>query len=180
MRSQKTIQMVQTALFSGILCVLAPFTIPVPMSPVPLSFANFVVYLVGVLLGAKQGALCVLVYLVVGAVGLPVFSGFSGGIGILLGPTGGYLFGYLACVAVVGRLKDAKRKMLWNVFSMGLGTLLCYFLGTVWFLVIMDGSYAIGQALLVCVVPYSVFDFMKILAAAAVAEPMKRILNNRR
>ena len=180
MRSQKTIQMVQTALFSGILCVLAPFTVPVPMSPVPFSLATFVVYLVGILLGTKQGVVCVLVYLVLGAVGLPVFSGFSGGIGVLFGPTGGYLFGYLACVALVGRLTGAKRRLLWNVFSMTLGTLLCYFLGTAWFLVVMDGSYTIGQALLVCVVPYLVFDFVKILAAAATAEPVKRIIKNRR
>ena len=101
-------QMVQIALFSGILCIVAPFTIPVPMSPVPLSLATFVVYLAGALLGAKQGTAGVLVYLLLGAVGLPVFSGFSGGIGVLFGPTGGYLMGYLLCAAIVGWLANGK------------------------------------------------------------------------
>ena len=102
--------MVRTALFSGILCVLAPVALPVPGSPVPLSLATFAVYLTGMILGTKQGVLSVLVYLFLGTVGLPVFSGFSGGIGILLGPTGGYLLGYIPCVLVTGLGKDKK----WN------------------------------------------------------------------
>ena len=187
MRVQKTKQMVQVALFSGILCVLAPFTLPVPVSPVPLSLATFVVYLAAVLLGAKQGVVCVLVYLLLGAVGLPVFSSFSGGIGVLLGPTGGYLIGYVVCAVLVGWLTEAKcfekvffgRKFVKNILAMCLGTLACYYIGTVWFMVVMSGSYTIAQALLVCVVPYLLFDLVKILAAAAVAGPVKRILRNR-
>lgn len=176
--------MVQTALFSGILCVLAPFTIPVPMSPVPLSLATFAVYLSGLVLGAKQGTICVLVYLLLGAVGLPVFSGFSSGIGVLLGPTGGYLIGYPVCAAVAGwrkdtRFKNTKQKKLWNVVALVLGTAFCYLLGTVWFLVVMDGSYTVSQAVMVCVVPYLVFDFVKILAVVAVTEPVERMLRNR-
>ena len=178
MKSQKTIEMVRVALFSGLLCVLAPIAIPVPMSPVPLSFATFVVYLKGVLLCVKQSVLCVLVYLLLGAVGLPVFSGFSGGIGVLLGPTGGYLLGYLPCVALIGWMCDAKRRAIRTVFAMILGTLLCYLLGTVWFLAVMKDSYTIGQAVLVCVVPYLIFDFVKILVAAAVEKPIKRVLRN--
>ena len=186
MKSQKTIKMVQTALFSGILCALSPFTVPVPVSPVPLSLATFVIYLAAVLLGAKQGALCVLVYLLLGMVGLPVFSGFSGGIGVLLGPTGGYLMGYVPCVWIVGALTGGRsawkffggHRFIKNMFVMMLGTLTCYVLGTVWFLFVMEGSYSFLQAIVVCVVPYLFFDFIKILAAAAVAEPVKRILRN--
>ena len=187
MRVQKTKQMVQVALFSGILCVLAPFALPVPVSPVPLSLATFAVYLAAVLLGAKQGAVCVLVYLLLGAVGLPVFSGFSGGIGVLLGPTGGYLIGYLPCAVLVGWLTEAKcfekaffgRKFVKNSVALILGTLVCYAFGTVWFLLVMGKSYTFIQALLVCVVPYLILDLVKILAAAAVAEPVKRILRSR-
>ena len=187
MRVQKTKQMVQVALFSGILCVFAPFTVPVPVSPVPLSLATFVVYLAAVLLGAKQGAICVLVYLLLGSVGLPVFSGFSGGIGVLLGPTGGYLIGYVVCAVLVGWLTEAKyfekaffgRQFVKNSVALILGTLVCYAFGTVWFLLVMSDSYTIVQALLVCVVPYIFFDMVKILAAAAVAGPVKRILQNR-
>ncbi len=186
--AQKTIQMAEIALMGAVLCVVSPFAVPVPASPVPLSLATFAVYLAAVLLGAKRGAVSVLVYLLLGMVGLPVFSGFSGGIGVLLGPTGGYLMGYVPCALVVGRLAEEKcfgrllgsgKRFLKNTFAMALGTLVCYVFGTAWFLFVMKGSYTVSQALLVCVVPYLAFDLMKILAAAAVAEPVKRILRNR-
>lgn len=182
MKSQKTMEMVRVALFSGLLCVLAPVTIPVPMSPVPISLATFAVYLAGILLGAKQGVLCVLIYLLLGMAGLPVFSGFSVGIGVLLGPTGGYLIGYLPCVLIVGwlsRMKPGKKKYFGNAIAMGVGTVACYILGTVWFLGVMEGTYTVGQALLVCVVPYLAFDLVKIMVAAAVAERVERILCKR-
>jgi len=198
LKSLKTLQMVRTALFSGILCVLAPVALPVPGSPVPVSLATFVVYLAGMVLGAKQGVICVLVYLLLGTVGLPVFSGFSGGAGVLLGPTGGYLLGYIPCVLVVGlsvekrelickKLKEEltservgrARKMMCYGLAMVMGTLLCYAIGTVWFIAVMEGSYTFLQALLVCVVPYLLFDAVKIAAAATVGLPLCRIIKKR-
>ena len=181
MRSQKTIQMAEIALMSAVLCVISPFTIPVPASPVPLSLALFAVYLAAVLLGAKRGALRVLIYLILGAVGLPVFSGFSGGIGVLAGPTGGYLVGYLLCAVIVGVVayvepNGKKRNFARYVLAMLLGTLACYSFGTVWFLLIMKGTYTVAQALLVCVVPYLLFDMIKIIVVTAVVMPIKKIL----
>ena len=178
-RSRKTVQMAEIALMSAVICIVAPFTIPVPASPVPLSAATFVIYLAAILLGAKQSAVCVLIYLLLGMVGLPVFSGFSGGISVLLGPTGGYLAGYLPCALIVGWMTNAKQgngSFLQNMGAMMLGTGACYFFGTIWFLVVMDGSYSVVQALLLCVVPYLIFDLIKILAAAAVVVPIKKML----
>jgi len=119
-------------------------------------------------------------------VGLPVFSGCSGGIGVLLGPTGGYLTGYLLCVVITGWLAGIKfwdknsgrRQFVQNVFAMTLGTVGCYLLGTVWFLIVMEESYTFVQALFVCVVPYLLFDLIKILAVAAIARPLGRVLRN--
>ena len=173
MRSQKTIQMAEIALMSAVICVLAPIAIPVPMSPVPISPATFVVYLTAVLLGTKKGTVSVLVYLLLGMVGLPVFSGFSGGIGVLLGPTGGYLIGYLPCALVIGML--IKRGFR-SIPSMVLGTLVCYLFGTIWFLAVMVGAYTWKQAILICIVPYLLFDAVKIFAAAAVAVPVEKML----
>ena len=172
-RSRKTVRMAEIALMSAVLCVISPFTIPVPASPVPLSLALFAVYLAAVLLGAKKGALSVLVYLLLGMVGLPVFSGFSGGIGVLLGPTGGYIIGYVLCALVIGLLAE---RGVHTVFAMTAGTLVCYCFGTIWFLIIMKGTYTLIQALLICVVPYLIFDMIKILAAAAVAVPVRKIV----
>ena len=178
-RSQKTIQMAEIALMSAVLCIVSPVSVPVPMSPVPFSLSLFAVFLTAVILGAKQSAACVLLYLLLGMAGLPVFSGFSGGIGVLLGPTGGYLVGYLPCAIIIGWVAKAKKKngsFLQNIGAMTLGTLACYFFGTVWFLAVMDGSYSIAQALVVCVVPYLIFDIIKIVAAAAAVLPIKKML----
>ena len=188
LRSQKTIEMAETALMSAVLCIIAPFAIPVPLSPVPLSLATFAVYLAAVLLGTKKGVLCVFVYLLLGLVGLPVFSGFSGGIGVLLGPTGGYLMGYLPCALLVGWLKDiralgkvfGKYRFVRLVFAMLSGTLVCYLIGTVWFMTVMSGSYTFGQALLVCVVPYLFLDLVKILAVAMIAKPVGQVIRKQR
>lgn len=185
MRKQKSSQMVEVALMSAVLCVISPFTIPVPASPVPMSLALFGVYLAAMLSGAKKGAVSVLVYLLLGLVGLPVFSGFSGGIGILLGPTGGYLLGYVLCALVIGWMKKRKkfktswtgrRQMVWSGICLAVGTVVCYAFGTVWFLLFMKGTYTFSQALLVCVVPYLAVDALKILAATAVVMPVQKIV----
>lgn len=195
MKSQKTMQIAEVGLMSAVLCVLAPFTIPVPVSPVPLSLATFAVYLAATLLGAKKGMFSILIYLLLGLAGLPVFSGFSGGAGVLLGPTGGYLIGYIPCGLLTGWLveRDApwqrwekgsgkkrakachRKRMVWNFFAMFLGTLSCYLFGTVWFLTVMEG-YTVSQAVLICVVPYLILDVVKIMLAAYLTVPVKKLL----
>lgn len=195
MKSQKTMQIAEVGLMSAVLCVLAPFTIPVPVSPVPLSLATFAVYLAATLLGAKKGMFSILIYLLLGLAGLPVFSGFSGGAGVLLGPTGGYLIGYIPCGLLTGWLveRDAswkrrekssgkkkektchRKRMVWNFFAMFLGTLSCYLFGTAWFLAVMEG-YTVSQAVLLCVVPYLFLDMVKMMLAAYLAVPVKKLL----
>ncbi len=185
MRSKKTIQMAEVALMSAVLCVISPFTIPIPFSPVPMSLALFGLYLTAMLLGAKKGVVSVLIYLLLGTVGLPVFSGLSGGVGILLGPTGGYLIGYVPCALVIGWMRrDVAKKgslsnrwqMVWNGGAMAIGTVVCYTFGTVWFVIVMKGTYTLPQALVVCVVPYLIFDVVKILAAAVIGVPVQKIV----
>lgn len=177
MRTQKSFDLVEVALMSGVLCVIAPFTVPAPFSPVPFSFALFGVYLAALLLGAGKGTLCVLVYLILGAVGLPVFAGFSGGAGVLFGPTGGYLLGYLICALLTGALTQRKEYSFFGyALILGTGTLFCYAIGTLWFVWIMGTTYTFTEALLICVVPYLAVDVIKILAAAAVAPPVKKIV----
>lgn len=91
-----------TALFAAILAVLSPLSIPLPFTPVPLSLGTFAVYLAAAAGGVRWGTLSVAVYLLLGAVGIPVFAGYSGGLQVLVGPTGGYLIGYLP-LAFFGR-----------------------------------------------------------------------------
>ena len=172
----------QIALMSAIFCVLAPIAMPVPFSPVPITFGTLVLYLTGTVLGAKKGAAGVGIYLLIGLAGLPVFSGFTAGFTKLLGPGGGYMLGYLPAVICIGWLtkKETEGKGLRQSLKMAgvfaCGAVLCYSFGTAWFMVVMDGTYTLFQALLICVVPFLPFELCKIVMAAALGMPVKRLL----
>lgn len=157
-----------TALFTAILCITAPFTINI--GPIPISLATFSVYLASIVLGWKGGTLAVVAYLVLGAVGLPVFSNFMGGFERLIGPTGGYLIGYIPCAFTIGLISDAAKKYrhVFNILSMVLGTALLYALGTIWYMFISGNP--LGYSLSVCVVPFLAGDFIKMACATAAAE----------
>ncbi len=160
-----------TAIMAAIICVAAPFSIPLP-ALVPISLATFAVYLAGGLLGAKRGTLAVVVYILIGAVGLPVFWGFSGGLAKLMGVTGGYILGYVPCALLTGIFADMSAKKRWLLpLGMILGTAACYLLGTVWF-IIATGS-TLSAAIAACVIPFLAGDAIKIAAATGICIPIK-------
>lgn len=156
-----TVRMTQIALMTAIICVVSPWVIVLPISPVPVSLSLFAVLLAAYLLEAKDGVICCMLYLVLGMVGLPVFSGGIGGPGKVLGPTGGYLAGYLIAAAVTGSVvKHSKGKRFLQLPGMILGVCGCYGLGTLWLCISMDiGLY---EGLMLGVVPYIPADLMKI------------------
>ena len=168
--------MVFIAIFAAIICIAAPFSVPLP-GLIPISLATFAVYLAGALLGAKRGTIAVIVYILLGAVGLPVFSGFAGGFAKLLGVTGGYIIGYIPCALITGVFADMQsgKKALTMPVGMILGTLACYVFGTAWF-IIFTGSHIVS-ALVNCVVPFLVGDAIKIAAATAISAPLKSRLS---
>ena len=92
------------ALFAALTAIFSQIMIPLPFTPVPINLALLAVWLCGIVLGAKRGAISILVYILLGAIGVPVFHGFMGGIGVLAGPTGGYIVGYLPAVVIFGFL----------------------------------------------------------------------------
>lgn len=162
----RTEEMCRTALMAALICIFGPLTVPV--GPVPLSMATLAVYLAGALLGANQGAAAVGLYLLMGASGLPVFSGFTAGIQRLAGPTGGYLLGYILCAAAVGILCGK-----WGLpAAMIVGTLACYAVGTAWFMA-QTGVNPAG-ALTACVIPFLPGDAMKIIAACTIVREMQK------
>ena len=161
----RTGKMTRTGLLCAVLCIVAPFSIPLPFSPVPLSLATLVLYLSVFLLTQKQAMGACLVYLAAGLVGLPVFSGFSGGLGKLAGPTGGYLMGYPVLVFVAAwMLAKLSSGTGYRILSLFTGTVCCYILGTVWLCVQMKITFLAGLSL--AVLPYLPLDLCKILAAA--------------
>ena len=155
-----TYQMAVTALMAAVMCVLGPLTVPI--GAVPISLANFVICLTAWLLGPKFGTLSVAVYLCIGLIGVPVFSGYGAGLAKLAGPTGGYLVGYLL-LALIGGLFIEKSNGNPVVSGIGLvlGDAACYVLGTAWFVFQMQCE--LGYALSVCVYPFIALDLAKIV-----------------
>ena len=161
-KHMSTAQMTVTALMTAITCILAPMALPIPISPVPISLTNLVIFFMAYILGMKLSVASYVLYLLLGTVGLPVFSGFSGGVGKLLGPTGGYLIGYLPLAFLVGLLTDhfPERKSIYPL-SMIAGTFFCYAIGTWW--LARQASLSLPGALAAGVLPFLPGDGVKIL-----------------
>ena len=94
-RNERILEIVKVALMAALISVLGPIAVPLPFTPVPISLGILAVYISSYLLGAKTGTLSVIIYILVGLVGLPVFSGYTGGAAKLAGPTGGYIIGFI-------------------------------------------------------------------------------------
>lgn len=157
----KTYTLTVTALMTAVTCILAPLSVPI--GPVPISLTNFVIYLALYLLDWKQETLSYLVYLLLGLVGLPIFSGFTGGIGKLAGPTGGYIIGFIPMAVIAGILIDRFNQRWIQLAGMIVGTAICYAFGTVWFC--FQSGYTVSAALAVCVIPFIPADLFKMVIA---------------
>ena len=171
--SARLSSLVTAALTAAVLCVLAPLSVPIPFSPVPLSLTNLVLLFAVYVLPWRQALLSFLVYLLLGIAGLPVFSGFAGGLGKVLGPTGGYLVGFLLQIPVSGLFVERFRsRRLLCALGMALGIGACYALGTLWLAAQMNLS--LKAALLAGVLPYLPGDAVKIAAAVLLGPSLAR------
>lgn len=163
----KTKQMVLIALMTAVTCVLGPLSIPLPFSPVPISLTNFAIFLAIFVLGMKSGTISFIIYLLLGAVGVPVFSSFRGGLQVLAGPTGGYLIGFIFLALIMGfALDHFDRKLVPTIIGMIIGMVVCYAFGTVWLAKLLSLSFKEG--LMMGVIPYLPGDAAKIIIAAIV------------
>lgn len=171
----KTKKMILCALFAALTAVCSMISIPLPFTPVPINLATLSVFLAGGLLGSRYGALSQLVYVLLGAIGLPVFHSFTGGLGILTGPTGGYIIGYVAAAWLIGFLSEKLGRVYYkNMISMTAGLAVCYTLGTVWFMYIT--STGLAAALMLCVVPFLLGDAIKIVAGSILVKKLHRLV----
>ena len=169
-----TQKMTRIALMTAVICVLAPLSIPLS-SLVPISLATFAVMLAGVILGAGDGTACTALYLVLGAIGVPVFAGYSSGIGALVGVTGGYLIGYLPLAFCNGWFAKKQGYQLKGMISgMVIGTIVLYIIGTIWFIVVT--KMTLMGALGACVLPFLPGDALKIAAVCLIAPRLRTAL----
>ena len=163
---------------AALIAICSWITIP---SMVPFTMQTFAVFLTLGLLGGKRGTMSVIVYLLLGAIGLPVFSGFAGGIGHMMGPTGGYIIGFIGTALVMWffeRKFGNGQKSL--IASMTIGLLVCYAFGTAWFMAVYTkntGAIGLGTALSMCVVPYLIPDALKIILASLLCNRLRKHVN---
>ena len=175
--ARKTLDLALVAAGAAVIAVCAWISIPLT---VPVTMQTFAVFFVLSLLGGKRGTLCVLVYILLGALGAPVFSGFQAGAGVLFGPTGGYIAGF----ALTGLLYIVSEKLFGDRLPFAacaqvLGLFVCYAFGTAWFYVVYTkntGPVGVGTVLGWCVFPFIVPDLLKLLAALALSRRLKPLL----
>lgn len=171
-----TTMLILAAVFAAITAVCSQIVIP--LAPVPINLATFAIFITAGFLGLKYGTLSAAVYVLLGAIGAPVFAGFTGGAGIIAGPTGGYIIGYIVCAAVSAFMMD---RLCGNGYtypkiavSLVCGLFFCYLLGTIWFYIL--SGWAIGKVLMACVIVFLPGDALKIAAACLMIRRLRPVV----
>ena len=167
-------QMARCAIMAALTCVLAPVSVPLS-TLVPISLGTLVVMLSGTLLGKRDGTLSVLMYLLLGMAGLPVFAGYSSGPTALFGVTGGFLFGYLPLAFISGHFYEKNDDLKSMITGLVLGNAVLCLLGIIWFMIYLNAG--LGKALAACVLPFLPGDIVKITAVCLVTPRIRKYLN---
>ena len=170
----KTRDLVVCSLFAAMTAVLSQISIPLP-NGIPLTLQLLAVFLCGVILGAKKGFISTLVYVALGAIGLPVFAGFTGGISKLVSPTGGYLVGFIFTSVISGLIIEKfNYKRIPNIIGMIVGLAITYIFGTAWLAFGMGRTFM--EALAIGVLPFLIFDFGKIIIVAIIGPELQKLI----
>ncbi len=175
-QKMKTIDLVYIAIFAALMAVCSWISIPMT---VPFTLQTFGVFMAVGILGGKRGTLSVIVYILLGAVGLPVFAGFAGGLGALFGSTsGGYIIGFVFSALTMWGMEKILGRSAWvQIASMVLGLIVCYIFGTVWFMVLyarQTGPVGLLTALGWCVFPFIIPDLVKIALAFVLSNRLRK------
>ena len=172
--SGSVVNMVMVAALAAVICVLAPFSLSIPFSPVPISLTNLVLYVIIYVEGWKRATGSYLIYLLVGLAGMPVFSGFGSGPAKLLGPTGGYLIGMIFLTVISGYVVEKNSKWYLQFAGMIAGSLVNYVFGTAWMGYSLEMSF--GAALAAGVIPFIPGDLVKMVIACIVGPMLHKRL----
>lgn len=170
-RSQRisTKELVLTGMFTALISVMAQLSVPI--QPIPFTLVLFAIFLTGALLPPRSAFLAVLAYLLIGAVGVPVFANFSGGVQDLVGATGGYLMAFpvMAFITALFNKHIPKYKIVALALGMIISLIICYLFGTFWFTITNTKGIGFYDALTYCVFPFVLFDCVKIVLAISVS-----------
>ncbi len=174
----KTIDIAYIGLMVAVMAVCSWIT--VPYFAVPFTLQTFAVFVTIGLLGMERGLIAVLVYIILGLIGVPVFAGFKGGASVLMGTTGGYIIGFIFSALVTGLILKKSRKVWVMALAMVLGLIVCYAFGTAWFMVVYaktKASVGLWTALTWCVIPFIIPDLCKIAVAVVISKRVGKYLN---
>ena len=174
---RKTLDIVYCGIFATITAILAQISIPLP-GGVPLTLQTFAVSLAGILLGSKKGFISILVYVLMGAIGLPVFSGFSAGIGAIVGPTGGFILSFPIMGFIIGLICERTDNKILIFLGMILGSIPNYLVGAIQFSLVT--SSRIYNAFLVCVLPFILVGVIKAVLATIIGSMLRNHKSIRR
>ena len=174
-QSKKTKSMILISMFTAVLVVLSYISIPLPLSPVNLTGQTFGIMLIGSVLGPLEACISVVVYLFLGAVGLPVFSGGHSGLGTLFGPTGGFLFSFILGVIIISFLKGDGKNIIRLAFANLIGGIIVvYLIGIPWLAIFLDLSYT--KAAVIGALPFIPGDLIKVAVASISAATLNKRL----
>lgn len=175
-RGMATKNLVITALMAAIMCILGPLSLPLPFTPVPISLINFAIYITAFVLSCKYCTLGYIVYILIGAIGLPVFSSFGAGIDKIVGPTGGYIIGLIFTAFICSIVNEKfAGKIYMYVIGMVVGLAVAYVFGTLWFM--YQQGMGFRQSLVLCVIPFLIGDVVKIVMATIIGPVLKKTVN---
>ena len=173
----RTIDLAYMALGAVLIAVCSWISIP---TTVPFTMQTFAVFFVLSALGGKRGTVAIIVYVLLGAVGVPVFAQFASGIGILLGNTGGYIVGFIFTGLAYWLIVHFLGKKPWvKILAMVIGLAVCYTFGTVWFMIVYaqaNGAVGLAMVLAWCVIPFIIPDLMKLGLALTLARRISPVL----
>lgn len=173
----KTRDLVIIAVFTALMCVLAPLSIPLS-GQVPISLATLVVMLMGVVLGAKKSSIVICLYIIIALIGVPVLAGYKSGAASVFGPTGGFILGYIPLAYITGALSnkyEGKKDILYTILGMVIGTVVLYALGTAWYVYFTKAD--VLAAVLACAVPFIPGDIVKMIVVIILGPRLRNILN---
>lgn len=175
--NSKLISLLQISLFAAILSVCSLISIPLT---VPITMQTFFIFLICLLIGGKKGTCVILLWILLGIVGLPVFSGFKSAASAILGPTGGYIVGFIFIGITMWIFEYiSKNNIFIQILSMLFGLTICYIMGTIWFVIVntFSNNYiSIISAIQLCILPFVIFDVIKMILALVISR--NKIIKN--
>ncbi len=176
-RRRKTYDMAYIGLFVGLMAICSWISIP---TAIPFTLQTFAIFLAVTIMGGKRGTLAIVVYLLLGMVGAPVFAGFAAGPGVLFGTTGGYLIGFIFTGLLMWLIESLAGRKLWaQMLSVFLGMVTYYIVGTIWFMIVYgntNGSVSLLTALSWCVFPFVIPDLVKAALALGFGNALRKPL----